>query len=80
MRKAILILTAAAALPLFSAPAQAQQYPWCAYYTGGRDGGGTNCGFVSFAQCQATIRGVGGVCEVNPAYPAAPPHRMRRHR
>ena len=46
MRRAILILAAAASLPLLDAPAQAQQYPWCAYYTGGRDGGGTNCASV----------------------------------
>ena len=64
MRRTILIL-AAASLPLLDAPAQAQQYPWCTYYTGGRDGGGTNCGFVS---CR-------------PAAPHAPPQiRPRRTR
>ena len=43
--------------------AQAQNYPWCAYYSGGRGGGGTNCGFTSFEQCQATVIGIGGFCE-----------------
>jgi len=27
-----------------------QNYPWCAYYSGGDDGGGTNCGFITFEQ------------------------------
>ena len=31
--------------------ADAQNYPWCAYYSGGDDGGGTNCGFTTFEQC-----------------------------
>ena len=42
------------------APAQAQQAtcrPWCVHYGGAR-GGGTNCGFVSFEQCQAARPGL----------------------
>jgi hypothetical protein len=31
---------------------------WCAKYTTA----GTNCGFHSFEQCQATVSGVGGFC------------------
>jgi hypothetical protein len=31
--------------------AEAQNYPWCAYYSSGDDGGGTNCGFITF-NCQ----------------------------
>jgi len=27
--------------------AEAQNYPWCAYYGGDADGGGTNCSFLS---------------------------------
>ena len=46
---------------------QAQTYPWCAQY-GGRDGGGRNCGFVSYAQCMATVSGIGGLCERNSFY------------
>ena len=38
-------------------------YPWCADY-GGRMGG-ENCGFTSFAQCQATRAGNGGFCKQN---------------
>ena len=37
--------------------AEAQNYPWCAQYSGGNDGG-MNCGFVSFDQCMATVRGM----------------------
>jgi hypothetical protein len=58
-----ILLGAAAAGP----PAQAQNYPWCARYGGGR-GGAQNCGFVSFDQCMATVRGIGGYCARNPQY------------
>ena len=51
--------------------AQAQNYPWCAYYSGA-DGGGTNCGFTSFDQCMDTVRGMGGFCNVNTQYVAPP--------
>ena len=40
-------------------------YPWCLEY-GGRMGGAENCGFVSFAQCQATRQGNGGFCKPKP--------------
>ena len=53
--------------------AQAQNYPWCAIY----DVGDTsyNCGFVSREQCMATVRGIGGFCNLNAQYvpPAAHP-------
>jgi hypothetical protein len=57
------------ALPGLAAPAQAEiEYPWCADYSGERNGGGTNCGFVTRAQCMATISGIGGWCRQNGAY------------
>ena len=37
---------------------------WCAEYKGAA--GGTNCGFYSFEQCQATVSGIGGFCMRNP--------------
>jgi hypothetical protein len=58
----------AAAIIGVAAPAQAQNYPWCAYYGMGEDGGGTNCGFVSFEQCMATLSGMGGFCNRNTQY------------
>lgn len=68
-------------------PARAQSpysYPWCAYYAP-QGSGLSSCYFASYAQCQASISGVGGYCSPNPAYrgPAlrgAPLHRRRHHR
>jgi len=61
--------------------AEAQNYPWCAYY-GGKEGGGTNCGFTTFQQCLDTVSGIGGFCNVNTQYqpPPAPhpPARLQR--
>ncbi len=62
-------------LPL---PAQAQNYPWCALYSGGK-GGGMNCGFTTFEQCLETVRGIGGFCQRNDWYQPPPgPHPRRR--
>lgn len=63
-------LLAAAVAVTFAAlspptPASAAEYPWCAQYD---RGGGRNCGFVSFQQCQATASGNGGYCERNQFY------------
>jgi hypothetical protein len=63
MRKGVFVAAALAALPLTSVDARAQYAPWCAYYTGQ----GSNCGFHSYAQCQAAISGVGGSCSPNPS-------------
>jgi hypothetical protein len=60
-------------LQLLPAPSQAREYPWCARY----DWTTSNCGFVSFEQCLATIRGIGGRCEPNPRY-VPPPPRPRK--
>jgi hypothetical protein len=35
--------------------------PWCAFY----DASTYNCGFHSFEQCMATVRGAGGWCREN---------------
>jgi hypothetical protein len=53
---------------------------WCARYS--TPGGASNCGFYSFQQCQATVRGIGGFCQQNPfsAYAYAPRARYRRDR
>lgn len=51
-------------------------YPWCAHYSG-RMGGAPNCGFVTYAQCRATIAGNGGSCQENPWYEPAPYPRDR---
>jgi hypothetical protein len=66
------LLVAAAA---FSSRAEAQNYPWCEYLDAGGDGGGTNCGFVSFQQCMESAWGNGGDCQLNTQYiPPPGPH------
>jgi Protein of unknown function (DUF3551) len=42
-------------------------YPWCAAY-GGDMSGVSNCGFLTWEQCMATVSGVGGTCEHNQFY------------
>jgi len=67
--------------------ADAQNYPWCAQYSG-RGGGGRNCGFTTFDQCIATVSGIGGICVRNTQYvpsvvrpiPHARVRRRLRHR
>jgi hypothetical protein len=52
-------------------------YPWCAVYGGSF--GGSNCGFVTWQQCMATVSGVGGFCEPNQFYnPRASAGRARK--
>ena len=61
-------------------PADAQNYPWCAIYSGRGAGGGTNCGFVSYAQCMATASGLGSFCYRNTQFVPPPgPHPQRRY-
>jgi hypothetical protein len=63
----------------FAACANAEiYYPWCAYYGGGGQGGGTNCGWSTYEQCMVTIRGIGGFCARNPFY-TPPPQKPSRH-
>ncbi len=64
-------------LPLAPTPSNAQNYdpyPWCAQYGGMGGGGGRNCGFVTWEQCQAAISGVGGYCEPNPFFTGPGPY------
>ena len=71
------------------AAAQADPYRWCAELGGGSEGGFTNCYFVTRAQCEATVVGVGGFCRLNHFYtgPGAasggdelPPRRVDKKR
>jgi hypothetical protein len=84
MRFATMVL-AALTLPALLAPSPARAYekpydpyPWCAVY-GNKMGGASNCGFLTLAQCRATVSGIGGFCEPNQFYN---PRRSapRRHR
>jgi len=76
---ALAVIAAIAAIATLATPAQAQNYLWCARYNGGGAGGGTNCGFVSFAQCMATARGLGAFCAMNTQYVPSPPRAQRRY-
>ncbi len=73
-----LLLALVGAATMLGSPARAQNYPWCAQYSGRALGGAQNCGFVSFAQCMATVWGIGGFCVQNNMY--QPPPRARRRR
>ena len=83
------VTLAAAALPALLAvsPARAYErpydpYPWCARY-GGAMSGASNCGFLTWEQCMATVSGIGGFCEPNQFYNprrAAPRHYQRYRR
>ena len=73
MKIAIFALGIFLAVAAFGSRAQAQNYPWCAYWHG--TGGARNCGFVSFEQCMESARGNGNDCRVNTQYTPPPgPH------
>jgi Protein of unknown function (DUF3551) len=77
MKPVLCLLGILAAVSVSGTAAHAQNYPWCAYYSG--KGGGTNCGFTTFQQCLLTVSGIGGFCEPNTLYQAPPgPHRHYR--
>jgi hypothetical protein len=60
-------------------PAQAQNYPWCAFYNAGDNA--QNCGFVTVEQCRATVHGIGGFCGPNNTYVPPPgPHAQSTQR
>src|SRR5262245_22144585 len=68
------IAFASLVLPIASSwtdPAQADPYRWCADY-GMAGSGAVNCYFVTLAQCQAAVSGVGGYCKPNPFYDGLP--------
>jgi len=75
MRRIALVVAALAALPLSSINARAQYAPWCAYDVRG----GTNCGFHTYAQCQAALSGIGGYCGRNPASQGSGDRRRERY-
>lgn len=72
MRSLLLLLGIVAASAAVSGNASAQNYPWCAVYGGADTGGASNCGFVTFGQCMATLSGMGGFCNRNTQYVPPP--------
>ncbi|MGB7037446.1 MAG: DUF3551 domain-containing protein [Xanthobacteraceae bacterium] len=71
--KLLIIALGIAATAALAAPAQAQNYPWCAQYSGNGMDGAMNCGFSTYRQCMADVSGIGGFCMRNNTYRA--PHR-----
>jgi hypothetical protein len=67
MRTIMILVALAVALVTDIRPSAAQNYPWCAYYSG-VDGAGTNCGFSTWRQCMDALSGNGGYCAENPMY------------
>ena len=65
---ALLGVLAAATVSAPSAARAEVVYPWCAYYGGSGDEGGTNCYFANERQCMEAISGNGGYCGENPMY------------
>jgi hypothetical protein len=83
MRPLLLVLVILVGTGSLASYAEAQNYPWCAYYSGGHGGGGTNCGFTTFEQCLATVSGIGGFCDRNTLYQPPPgphPQHQARHK
>ena len=69
MRVFRIVLPSLAAVAILApAAGHADPYRWCAQYSGGMGGGGSNCGFVTFEQCRATVSGIGGFCVPNQFY------------
>jgi hypothetical protein len=66
MRHLYRAAVAATFVAMSAAPALADKAPWCAQFGGGAMGGGTECLYYSYAQCQATLSGMGGRCFQNP--------------
>lgn len=74
MRHVLMSIVLAAGVQFSPWAAQAREYPWCARY----DWTTYNCGFVSFEQCLATVRGIGGICEPNPRYVPQQPRPRKK--
>jgi len=81
MRLFLFVLGICVAVIGIGTRAEAQNYPWCAIYSG-YDDGGTNCGFTTFQQCMETARGMGSFCQPNTQYVPPPglhpPTRLQR--
>jgi hypothetical protein len=81
LRFVLFLLSIFMAMAVLNGPSNAQNYPWCAIYSGGMGGGGTNCGFTTFEQCMETARGLGSLCQPNTQYQPPPgPHPLARYR
>jgi hypothetical protein len=76
-RSGIIILATITTAMALTPVARADQYKWCAVYSGDRGDSGTNCAFVTYKQCMDAISGVGGYCTGNQVY-TGPAKQVRR--
>jgi hypothetical protein len=74
IRVAIVLVAIVLACAGMTTALHAQQAPYCAQFS---DGTSPNCSFATLQQCNASISGVGGVCNLNPATPYQPPTPAR---
>jgi hypothetical protein len=79
----LLMSLAAAALVAAATASQAQtayDYAWCGIYTGNDGPGAMSCYYTTYAQCMATMNGL-GYCMQSPYYGHGPnASDDRRHR
>jgi hypothetical protein len=76
----MLFVLAAAMVALVGDPrpsAAREWYPWCAQYADIR--AITECNFMTFEQCRASVSSIGGSCVQNVRPPPAGPARDRRY-
>ncbi len=57
----------------------AYDYPWCALYGGRTGGGAQSCYYATYAQCMATMSGIGGTCVRSPYYRGSGGRSERRY-
>lgn len=83
MKASLFLFAVLVAVAGINTQADAQNYPWCAKYSGTM-GGARNCGFSTYEQCMATVSGVTGYCARNMQYvpsvamPGPRTHAQRR--
>jgi hypothetical protein len=66
MKASLFMSAALLGIAGISTHADAQNYPWCAYYAVGDEA--RNCGFVTYEQCMVNVSGIGGYCARNTQY------------
>ena len=75
MRLLLFILGIGVGIVITGNRAEAQNYPWCAIYSGT---GGENCGFTTLEQCMETARGLGSLCQLRMHSTCLHPDHIRR--
>jgi hypothetical protein len=74
-----------AAMPAGAQSTTVPYYPWCAVSPAAHARDSRNCGYTSYAQCMAAVRGQTGICfentwQAKPAEAAQPKKRSSRNR